>query len=526
MLFTSFEFILFTALLIAIYYIVPMRFRWMLLLACSVIFYAFAGLSGFIFMGITIVTAYAAARLIERVYTRQDAFLSSDEGKALSRDDKKIYKAKCKRQARAFLVPALVVNFGILALLKYILVGKILDSMPLLSGAALVLPMGISFYTFQTMGYLIDVYRAKAHAEKNILKAALFTSFFPLLVQGPISDYKYLTKTLYTPEAFSAKNLMFGLERVLWGYFKKLVIADRLLAAVTAIIGDPSVYTGAYALFGMILYAAQLYADFTGGIDITIGIAEMLGIRVQENFNRPYFSKNITEYWRRWHISLGEWFKEYLFYPISVSKPMLKLSKKARSTLGDAVGKRVPVYISTIAVWLTTGIWHGRGWNFVVWGLGNCVIILISQELSPLYARFHKRFPRIGRTAPYKSFACLRTIFILSSLRMLDCYRNVPLTFKMFAGIFTKGKYADLIKGGFLELGLTKADFIVAALGIAVLFTVSMIQRKGSIRERLDSRASGLSLQAAFCAILIIAILIFGAYGIGYDQSQFIYNQF
>ncbi|MBS5843676.1 MAG: MBOAT family protein [Clostridiales bacterium] len=517
MLFTSLGFIGFLSLLFLVYYFVPIRFRWMLLLVCSAGFYAFAGLSGFLFIGVTIVTTYGAGYFIGRIYEKQATWLAA-EGKTVTREEKKAYKDHAKKKMRLFLIPCLVINFGILALLKYILIGSGL------LGIELLLPMGISFYTFQTMGYLIDVYRGKTKSEKNIFRLALFTSFFPLLVQGPISDYKYLTETLYTPAPFHAKNVLFGLERILWGYFKKLVIADRLLVAVKVLIGNPAEYTGAYALFGMILYAAQLYADFTGGIDITIGIAQVLGIRVQENFNRPYFSKNITEYWRRWHISLGEWFKEYLFYPISVAKPMLKLSKNARAKLGDAVGKRVPVYISTILVWLTTGIWHGRGWNFVVWGLGNCGIILISQELSPLYRKFHERFPALRGTVGYKSFEILRTIFILSSLRMLDCYRNVPLTFRMFGGIFTKGNYADLFSGGFLKLGLSAWDYAVVAVGVFLLFAVSMLQRKQSVRERLYRRP--FPLQSAVVALLFLSILIFGAYGIGYDSSQFIYNQF
>lgn len=489
----------------------------MLLLACSCVFYAFAGAAGFLFLGATVVTTYTAGYFIGKIYQKQDAYLQSD-GKSASREERKACKSRYKRQMRLFLIPCLVINFGILALLKYILVGV------RFFGADLILPMGISFYTFQTMGYLIDVYRGKARAEKNIFRLALFTSFFPLLVQGPISNYKYLTETLYTPKPFDSKNVLFGFERILWGYFKKLLIADRLLAGVKILIGDPAQYTGAYALFGMALYAVQLYADFTGGIDITIGIAQMLGIRVQENFDRPYFSKNITEYWRRWHISLGEWFKEYLFYPISVAKPMLKLSKTARARLGDAVGKRLPVYISTILVWLTTGIWHGRGWNFVVWGLGNCVIILISQELIPLYRKFHARFPALKPTAAYRSFEALRTIFILSSLRMLDCYRDVPLTFRMFGGIFTDGHYGDLIRGGFLQIGLSGWDFILVGAGVLLMFAVSMLQRTGSVREKLYRKP--VPLQCAILAVLFLAIILFGAYGIGYDASQFIYNQF
>lgn len=517
MLFTSSAFLLFLAVLFAVYYVVPIRFRWMLLLACSCVFYAFAGYQGFLFLGATVLSTYLAGFGIGKIYEKQNVWLAA-AGKAVPREEKKAYKERAKKQMRCFLIPCLILNFGILALLKYVLIGTGF------TGRDLILPMGISFYTFQTMGYLIDVYRGKVKAEKNIFRLALFTSFFPLLVQGPISDYHFLTETLYTPAPYNGKNVLFGLERILWGYFKKLVIADRLLAAVRVLIADPGQYTGAYALLGMILYAIQLYADFTGGIDITIGIAQVLGIRVQENFIRPYFSKNITEYWRRWHISLGEWFKEYLFYPISVAKPMLKLSKNARAKLGDAVGKRVPVYISTILVWLTTGIWHGRGWNFIVWGLANCVIILISQELSPLYRRFHERFPALKAKTSYRAFEILRTVFVLSSLRMLDCYRDVPLTARMFCGIFTKGRYIDVLKGGIFEIGLSGWDFLVVGIGCAAMLSVSLIQRTGSVREKLYRRPA--ALQYAVMAGLFLIIILFGAYGIGYDSSQFIYNQF
>lgn len=516
MLFTSLSFLLFLVLLFAVYYIVPYRFRWVLLLVFSAVFYAFAGLSGFIFIGITIISTYTATRLIGSVYEKQTDYLKNTEG--LSRQEKKEYKEKSKRKMRLFLVPCLIINFGILALLKYILVGKGF------LGIGLILPMGISFYTFQTMGYLIDVYRGKVSAEKNIFKMALFTSYFPLLVQGPISDYKKLTETLYTPAPFSAKNFLFGFERVLWGYFKKLVIADRLIAAVTTITGDSSEYYGAYAFLGMILYAIQLYADFTGGIDITIGISQMLGIRLQENFDRPYFSKNISEYWRRWHITLGEWFKEYLFYPISVAKPMLKLSKFSREHFGDAIGKRLPVYISTIVVWFTTGVWHGRGLRFMVWGLLNCFIILVSQELSPLYKKFHGKFPTLKDTSSYKAFEITRTFLMMGCLKMFDCYADVTTTFRMFASFFTGGQYKELLTGGLFKVGISAADYIVVLVGVLIIFTVSMKQRKFAIREKLFTKP--MVIQCIVIALLFVVIVVFGAYGVGYDSKQFIYNQF
>jgi D-alanyl-lipoteichoic acid acyltransferase DltB (MBOAT superfamily) len=300
-----------------------------------------------------------------------------------------------------------------------------------------------------------------------------------------------------------------------------------MLVAVNTIIRDPDKYQGAFVFVGMLFYAYQLYADFTGGIDITIGIAEVLGIKVKENFDRPYFSKSITEYWRRWHITMGTWFKDYVFYPISVSRPMLDLSKFSRSKFGDAIGKRIPVYISTMIVWFTTGIWHGANWNFVVWGLMNGLVILVSQELHPCYEWFHSKF-KVKDIFAFRLFQVIRTILLMSSLRLFDCYRDVPLTFRMFGTMFTKFNFGELFNGSLMNLGLKVVDYGVLLIGLVILITVSLMQRSGSVRCKLAEKPVVMRYAVRYLAyyVLIISILVFGAYGVGYDSSQFIYNQF
>lgn len=333
-----------------------------------------------------------------------------------------------------------------------------------------------------------------------------------------------MSASLYEEHAFDWQTVSLGLQRILWGYFKKMVIADRMLTAVNTIIRNSDQYQGAYVFAGMLFYALELYADFTGGIDITIGIAQVMGIRVTENFHRPYFSKSIKEYWRRWHITMGTWFTDYIFYPISVCKPMLKFSKFSRAHFGEAIGKRMPVYLSSFAVWFATGIWHGASWNFIVWGLGNWVVIMISQELEPLYTRFHQRFPGLGSKRVYQGFQVIRTILLMSCLRMFDCYRDVPLTFRMFGTMVTAGNWAVLWNGSLLRLGLTGADFLVLAAGFVLLLTVSLIQRSGSVREKIGAKPFWLRFILWYA--LFLATLLLGAYGAGYDSSQFIYNQF
>ena len=404
MAFTSMQFVMFLVLAVAVYYLMPKRYRWVTLLVVNYVFYYFAGVKYFVYLFATTISTYIATMKLGNMTAENKAAYNAVKAE-LDRDAKKAWKADFTKKKRRVLVPTLVFNFGILAVLKYTNfvianINGILEafhSTRELSFVNLILPMGISFYTFQTMGYIIDVYRGTCKAERNLFKLALFVSFFPQLVQGPISRFNDLAKSLFEEHSFDTKVVSYGLYRILWGYFKKVVIADRILVAVNEIIQNPDVYQGGFVFVGMMFYAFELYADFTGGIDITIGIAQTMGITVTENFRRPYLSKNIKEYWKRWHITMGTWFTDYIFYPISVCKPMLKISKFSRAKFGDAVGKRVPVYLSSFVVWFTTGIWHGASWNFIVWGLMNFVVIMISQELEPLYRKFHHRFQVIKR---------------------------------------------------------------------------------------------------------------------------------
>lgn len=530
MFFTSYEFLEFLLVLFLLYYLFPARWQWKLLLAASFFFYFCASPVYCVYIAVTIVTTWAAGCMIEAVRRKRDDYLQENR-ESLSKEDKKAYKARMKRRTWRWTLACLLLNLGILAVVKYTNfvisnVNAVMDALG--SGRPIrfvdiILPLGISFYTFQAMGYIIDVYRGTTEAERNPFKFALFVSFFPQLIQGPISRFGDLKQTLFAEHPFQGRTVSLGLQRILWGFFKKLVIADRIVVGVNTLIHDGDVYTGAYAFAGMLFYALELYADFTGGIDITIGIAQALGIRVTENFNRPFFSKNIKEYWNRWHITMGSWFTDYIFYPISVCKPMLKLSKFSRKYMGEVIGKRVPVYLSSFVVWFATGIWHGASWNFIVWGLGNWLVIMVSQELEPLYAKFHGRFHVKDRFG-FRLFQVVRTVLLMSVLRMFDCYRNVPLTFRMIGSMFTARNWNILWNGSLLKIGLSGIDYAVLLFGLALLIAVSLVQRRGSVRARIGA----LPYWGRFAVWygLFLIVLLAGAYGIGYDSSQFIYNQF
>lgn len=530
MLFTSYEFLGFTAALLLLYYLLPKRCQWPLLLGGSILFYLAAGPKYILYILVTGFTSWFVGVRMGRNTQKAAAFLREHK-EELSKEERKEYKEGQRRIRRRWLIGCLVLNLGILAVVKYLnfflanlngLLGA-MGQAGRLSFFALALPLGISFYTFQAVGYLVDVYRGTVKAEENPFRFLLFVSFFPLLIQGPISRFGELGETLYGPHAFDGKQVRFGLERMLWGYFKKLVVADRILAAVMTIVGDVDTYQGAYAAVGMLFYTIQLYADFTGGIDVTIGLAQTLGITVRENFNRPYFSKSLKEYWRRWHISMCSWFRDYLFYPLSTSKGMQRFTRFARKRFGDKVGKRLPVYVSSFVVWFSTGLWHGASWNFIVWGLLNYVVLMASEELEPLYAGFHRRFAVDGK-GWYKLFQVGRTFALVCVLNIFDCYASLGETVKAIGSVFTVPNWAILWNGGLLELGLSALDYGILALGCLLMLGVSLAQRSGSVREKIHERPYWVRFAVWYGLFLVV--LLMGAYGVGYDQSQFIYNRF
>ena len=532
MLFTSYGFIAFLAAVFLVYYLCPPKRQWTVLLAASYVFYAFSGLWNFAFILSVTVCCYVIARILARMKAKEDAEV--EQNRAIwSKDERKQYRAKSKKRRFSVLAVGIIVNIGILAVIKYTAFAITnVNSLLGLFGAeplrvpTLILPMGISFFVFQSVAYIIDVYRGKTFAETNIARFALFVSFFPQLVQGPISRHSSLASQLYEPHSFDGVKFKFGLQRILWGFFKKLVIADRIMVAIKPLISVDSTYDGAYVFLLIIFYSIQIYADFTGGIDITIGIAEALGMRLAENFNRPFSSRTTKEYWNRWHITMGSWFTDYIFMPLSLSPTLLKLSKRVRekgSRVSVAIGKRIPVYTATVVTWFLTGLWHGAAWNFIVWGLLNCLVILVSQELEPLYRKFRNKHPRLVASYPYHCFEATRTFLIMGLIRSLDCYRNVGVTFAMWGSMFTKFNWNELFNGGISSLGLKAVDYVIIGIGVLTVFVVSKLGQKRDLRQALVGKTA---LSWTLTGIMLIVVLLLGAYGMGYDASQFIYNQF
>ena len=520
MTFLSGGFLLLVLGLLIIYYVLPKRFRYLVLLAGSVVFYALAGRGYLPFLCITVLSVYFTARLLGQSLEKQKAYVAEHK-KELPKEALNAYKRTENRKRNILFLGCLLLNLGLLAALKY--TSFILSAVRAPFEVHWVLPLGISFYTFQSVGYLIDVKRGKYAPEGNLLRYALFASFFPQMVQGPISRYDMLSKTLYDGADLDLDRLGRGLVRILWGAAKKLLVADRLAPALALLFGsEAGSYRGGWVLLGMVLYALRLYADFTGGIDMALGVGELFDVTLPENFDRPYLSKNIEEYWTRWHMTMGSWFRDYVFYPLNVSKTFLKWTKKLRTRFGDSFLSRLPLYTATLIVWLATGVWHGAGWNFALWGLTNGVVIIASLTLKPLYDRFHGRFPALKGTGGYGAFQVLRTFLLMCLIRLWDCYAGPGGVWRAFSSLFTTFNYGAVFSGLSI-LGLTASAWAIVLCMAALMLFISLAKGEGSFRAKYLNDGWKLWMIAA---VLLIACLLLGAYGPGYTASDFIYGQF
>lgn len=538
--FTTINFFLFVAATVLLYFLLPLKkYKWVVLLAASYFFYLCAGYKFAAFILFTTISTYLFALWIDKVSQKSKAKFKANKA-IWDREQKKKYKNKIKIQKRLIMALVLVLNFGILAFLKYynFFAGSLNDllgifgigfSAPTLK---LILPLGISFYTFQSMGYIVDVYREKVAAEKNPLKLALFVSFFPQIIQGPISFYDQLAHQLYEPHKFDFTRFKHGMQLILWGYFKKLVIADRAVIAMNTVLDDYTAYNGTTITFTVLLYALQLYADFSGGIDISRGVAQIFGIDMAQNFKRPYFAKDINDYWRRWHITLGAWLKNYVFYPIAMSKQFINMSKNMKNTkfgntkAGAHIAKVLPTSIASLIVFLIVGIWHGANWKYVGFGLWNGLIIMISILLKPVFDFVLAKLHINPKSFLYGIFQMFRTFLVV----LVGYVFDIAPSFSGAVNMIKMSLFDQHIRAGISQicnLGLGKKDYVLLLICMLVVFIVSVIQEKNShtgLRIMLDKKP--LILRWSLTLVCLVTVLVFGIYGPGYNPAEFVYMQF
>ncbi len=541
MTYTSLNFIFFVLATALVYFVLPFKkYRWTVLLAASIFFYCTWSYQLGAFMLFTTLSTYLIALWLNRVSVKSKAVLKEHKSE-WSRDDKKKYKNKTKVRMRLVMTLALLLNFGILAFLKYynFFAGSLNDILGAFSldfsapSLKLILPLGISFYTFQSMGYIVDVYREKTAPQKNPLKLLLFVSFFPQIIQGPISIYDQLAVQLFEGHDFDFTRFKHGCELIMWGFFKKLVIADRAVIAITAVTADYNKFGGTTLTFTVLLYALQLYADFSGGIDISRGVAQIFGVDMIDNFKRPYFSRSINEYWRRWHISLGAWLKNYLFYPVAMSNAFITASKKMKGTrfgktaAGAHISKVLPTSVASLIVFLVVGIWHGASWKYVAFGAWNGMIIMVSILLEPLFISAKEKLHIKDTNIPFMLFQMFRTFLIVLVGYVFDVAPSFSQAMRTFWLFFTNQNF-KLGYSQISDLGLGKKDYLVVLIGGLIIFIASIIQERAKngldIRHMLDQKP--FILRFALLFVALISIVVFGIYGSGYSAADFVYAQF
>ena len=521
-------FLLFLPFVLLLYKIVPKRVRPKILLLASFLFIFLLSKSRIIFLILSILSIYFSALLLKRM--KEKAIVELEN---VSKDQKKVWKKKEKRKERLVFILCLLFNLGILIVLKYsFFLGTnlnhlftVLDFPFQFSVPKFILPIGISFYTLQALSYLIDVYRDTICADKNIFCFSLFVSFFPIIMEGPICRYSEIAYPLYQGEDLSYRNITFGAQRILYGLMKKMVIADRLNIIVKTIFDHYASYDGGIILLGAILYTIQLYMDFSGVMDIVIGSGEMFGIRLPENFRQPFFSKNISEFWMRWHITLGKWFKDYIFYPLSLSKGLKRLTMKLRKVLGNHFGPFVSGSIALFCVWLCNGLWHGAAWTYIFFGMYHFCFILFENVTEPFFSKVYRKLHVNKESKIYLSLVIFKTWIIIIIGEMFFRATSLTAGFGMLEKIFTEFSLASFKHGFLYTLGLTKGDFIIVFLILIIVFVISVLkEKKIDVREKIANYP--IPLRWTIYYVLILIIIIFGAYGVGYAPVDPLYVNF
>ncbi|MDD7738916.1 MAG: MBOAT family protein [Lachnospiraceae bacterium] len=506
------SFLIFFIVLLILYWCIPSKWRWIVLLAGSYLFYASANRKWLLLIVFTTLQTYFAARWLGKL----NHYIKEDLKKIEDKEQRKKKKEAIIRQKKGIVALSLVTNFAVLFFFKTSYLWK---EVPLL------LPLGISFYTFQTIGYLIDVYRANFEPERNLFKYALFASYFPQIIQGPINRYDKLFPQFFAERKFEWRRIKMGFWLFLWGMFKKLVISDRAAVFVSAALGEGMPDTpGSIIVLGIFLFNLQLYTDFSGGIDMVSGISQMLGIELAENFRRPFFSKTLGEYWRRWHISLGAWIKDYVFYPIAMSKLFAKLGKNAKKVFGNHIGKTLPAAVTSVITFVLIGLWHDITWCYVLYGLWHGILTALSNLCEPVIARINHELEIRTDVLSFRWFQRLRTWMIVSVGESFTLAGTLGMTAIMYGRIFKSFKARALLLdiAGF---GLDIPNLFVLLCATLLLIFISMKQESGvRIREALEKQNVWFQWLMALGILWVTAV--FGVYGPGYDAAAFIYGGF
>ena len=521
--------VLFLPVVLLIYHLVPSRLRKYVLLASGYVFFYICGKWLVLYM-------FGTALFIHHIGMWEDVLKKRCETEisGLERKEQTRIRAQYKKTEKTLLIFGITVLLGVLGYLKYSnffeenlnLLAASMGKAPFFVIVKNAIPIGISFYTLQAIGYITDVYWEKLTAEYNLGKLMLFLCFFPQIMEGPISLYQQTADQLWNCKGLTADNLSQGAIRIFWGLFKKLVIADRLNVMVKVVFDtDPEVH-GIVTIVAAVAYTVQLYMEFSGVIDIVIGSGKMFGIILPENFRQPFLSQSAEEFWRRWHITLGVWFKTYIFYPISISGTVKKWNKFARKhKLSKHITRSVLSALCLFPVWLANGLWHGPKWSYIFFGMYYFVIIMADILITPVRNKVLEKLHINEKARGYVIFRILKTWIIIFIGELFFRAETLTRGLQMFGAIFTKFDAGSLWNSIYWNVELRVVDYIAVIAGTVIVFVIDYLKEKDRISiEKIASFRT--PVRWAIYYLLIFGVIIFGAYGARYQAVDLIYAGF
>ena len=503
MLFNSLQFALFFAVVLLVFYVLPPRVRVLWVLIASLFFYCYDGVNNCLneqskYLFIAIGVSYISGLIMDII---------PSEGKL------KLLRA-------VLLIEGLIADFGMLIYFKYtkFFIGLInpglieQGKLPISTDFDLIMPLGISFFIFTSTGYLIDIYRNKYHAEKNPLYYALFTCFFPCILSGPIERGDHLIpqlRNLHNVKVIDADRMSNGLFLIIWGLFAKMVIADRIALIVDNVYGNYYLFGSVELIFASVCYSIQIYCDFMSYSTIAMGCAKLMGIDVFDNFNAPYLALSVKEFWRRWHISLSSWLRDYVYFP-----------------LGGSRCSKIRKHINVLITFLVSGFWHGAGINFIIWGGMHGVIQMIDDITSPVRKKINDITNAKTDSFGYRFGKGLLTFAFVDIAWVYFRITDFHLANEIVRRMFGKPDLWVLFNDGLYGLGLDRKEFNILFIAVIALVIMDIARKKAdkSVGDIMIAQPWWFRWTAII--ILFFAVLTFGIYGPAFDASGFIYLQF
>lgn len=526
--FSPVYFAFFLPIVALLYSIVPKKAKPFVLLGSSYTFFWMLSGKLLAYLLFSTVSIHHFGLWLDKIQTEKKAAV-----KLLPREERKPLKLKYDKRQNAVLALAVIIHIGLILLLKYspffvLNINSILEHLHLefsIPEPDFMIPIGISFYTLQAVSYMTDVRRGVIKADTNLPRLALFMSFFPQIMEGPIVRYNDTAVSLYEGRKIEYKNFVFGVERIAYGMLKKIVVADRLNDFVKTIFDDYQKYDGGMIAVVAIAYTCQLYMDFSGAMDVCIGSAEIFGIRLPENFRQPFFSKSISEFWTRWHITLGTWFKDYIFYPLSLSKGLKKLTAFGRKHLGNHFGPLLAGSIALFCVWISNGLWHGSAWMYIFFGMYHFALILSANIFEPVFKKIADVLHIDRNHGPYVIFRIVKTTILVVIGELFFRAHGLAEGLKMFKRIFTDFSFSGIASGEISKAGLDMCDLVIVLVVVLIVFIIGILREKGIVvRENLSKK--NIVIRWVILLALIFFVIIFGAYGAGYTPVEPMYADF